>query len=61
MVPGVTGGQHLAHDLVDREAVLFRAAGTGVARYATARATKGRHVAAADPGGEEAQQHLALG
>ncbi len=58
-VIGVTAGQHLTHDLVDREPVHLRGAGAGVAGQLALGAAEPGQVAATDAGGQEAQQNLA--
>ena len=58
---GVTAGDHLAGDLVDREAVHLGRAGAGVAGQLALRAPEARQIAAAHARGQEPQQHLAVG
>ena len=60
-VLGVPAGDHLAGDFVDREPVLLGGAYAVVAREPSPGAAKGRHVAAADAGGQKPQQHLTIG
>src|SRR5271156_2578149 len=57
---GMAAGDDFPDNLVDREAVLFGTAAPVVARKWAAHTAKGRHVAAAYPGGQELQQHLAV-
>jgi hypothetical protein len=59
-VLGVAAGDDLPDNLMDREAIFFGAAASVVTRKWAAHTAKCRHVAAADPGGHEPQQHLAI-